>query len=93
MICDGNIFLVPPLITKEGNREQGANKKLYKCFIGIAIALLIPKSDRFFAEGWAIIAPFMIFYEKIIETLALTGFEGLISSKISDSYGALRYRS
>ncbi|QSV54068.1 MAG: hypothetical protein HEP80_09445 [Dolichospermum sp. UKL201] len=42
-----------------GNREQGANKKLYKCFIGIAIALLIPKSDRFFVEGWAIIAPFI----------------------------------
>jgi hypothetical protein len=66
LICDGNIFLVPPLITKEGNREQGtgnreqgANKKLYKCFIGIAIALLIPKSDRFFVEGWAIIAPFI----------------------------------
>ncbi|MDB9450751.1 hypothetical protein [Dolichospermum circinale] len=42
-----------------GNREQGANKKLYKCFIGIAIALLIPKSDRFFVKGWAIIAPFI----------------------------------
>jgi len=42
-----------------GNREQGANKKLYKCFIGIEIALLIPKSDRFFVKGWAIIAPFI----------------------------------
>jgi hypothetical protein len=41
---------------------------------------------------WLYPSPYDIL-QKIIETLALTGFEGLISSKISDSYGALRYRS